>query len=128
MAQATINARLNATVKERGDKVLRDNGISTTEAIRGLWSTMARTREVPSFLAQECKRDEAAERRRKREVARGLVGDEHTDLGHELAEILDAGVFIAHDGELVGDEGVVHDVYFLVEFGFHCFDLRKNIF
>jgi len=36
MAQATINARLNATVKERGDKVLRDNGISTTEAIRGL--------------------------------------------------------------------------------------------
>ena len=35
MAQATINARLNATVKERGDKVLRDNGISTTEAIRG---------------------------------------------------------------------------------------------
>ena len=64
----------------------------------------------------------------QREVARGLVGDEHTDLGHELAEILDAGVFIAHDGELVGDEGVVHDVYFLVEFGFHCFDLRKNIF
>ena len=64
----------------------------------------------------------------QREVARGLVGDEHTDLGHELAEILDAGVFIAHDGELVGDEGVVHDVYFLVEFGFHCFDLRKIIF
>ena len=72
MAQATINARLNATVKERGDKVLRDNGISTTEAIRGLWSSMARTREVPSFL--ECKCDETAERRRKREAARGLVG------------------------------------------------------
>ena len=65
MAQATINARLNATVKERGDKVLRDNGISTTEAIRGLWSSMARTREVPSFLVRECKCDEAA---------RGLVG------------------------------------------------------
>ena len=74
MAQATINVRLNAAVKERGDKVLRDNGISTTEAIRGLWSSMARTREVPSFLVQECKRDEAAQRQRKREVARGLVG------------------------------------------------------
>ena len=49
MAQATINARLNATVKERGDKVLRDNGISTTEAIRGLWSSMARTREGPQL-------------------------------------------------------------------------------
>lgn len=74
MAQATINARLSATVKERGDKVLRDNGISTTEAIRGLWSSMARTRKVPSFLVQECKGDEAAERQRKREVARSLVG------------------------------------------------------
>lgn len=74
MTQATINERLNATVKERGDKVLRDNGISTTEAIRGLWSSMARTREVPSFLMRECRRDEEAERRRKREVARGLVG------------------------------------------------------
>ena len=60
MAQATINARLNATVKERGDKVLRDNGISTTEAIRGLWSSMARTREVPSFLVRECKCDGGA--------------------------------------------------------------------
>ena len=66
MAQATINARLNATVKERGDKVLRDNGISTTEAIRGLWSSMARTREVPSFLVRECKCDETAERRCRR--------------------------------------------------------------
>ena len=77
MAQATINARLNATVKERGDKVLRDNGISTT-------------REVPSFLAQECKRDEAAERRRKREVAHGLVGlaAEGTALGDdELSDL-----------------------------------------
>ena len=74
MAQATINARLNATVKERGDKVLRDNGISTTEAIRGLWSSMARTTVVPSFLVKECKCDETAERRRKREAARGLVG------------------------------------------------------
>lgn len=85
MAQATINARLNATVKERGDKVLRDNGISTTEAIRGLWSSMARTREVPSFLVRECKCDETAERRRKREVARGLVGlaAEGTALGDD---------------------------------------------
>ena len=88
MAQATINARLNATVKERGDKVLRDNGISTTEAIRGLWSSMARTREVPSFLAQECKRDEAAERRRKREVALVGLAAEGTALGDdELSDL-----------------------------------------
>lgn len=35
---------------------------------------MARTREVPSFLVRECKCGETAERRRKREAARGLVG------------------------------------------------------
>ncbi len=35
---------------------------------------MAQTREVPSFLVRECKCDETAERRRKREAARGLVG------------------------------------------------------
>lgn len=74
MTQATINARLNATIKSRGDKVLRENGISATEAIRGLWSAMARTHEVPEFLVQEYRSDELAERRRKREVARGLVG------------------------------------------------------
>lgn len=74
MTQATINARLNATIKERGDKVLRDNGISTTEAIRGLWSSMARTREVPDFLMRECEGDQETERQRKREIARSLVG------------------------------------------------------
>ena len=74
MAQATINARLNATIKARDDKVLRDNGISATEAIRGLWSAMARTHEVPDFLVQEYRDDELAERRRKREVAHSLVG------------------------------------------------------
>ena len=79
MAQATINARLNATVKERGDKVLRDNGISTTEAIRGLWSSMARTREVPSFLVRECKCDETAERRLATEGAT-LSDDALSDL------------------------------------------------
>lgn len=74
MAQATINARLNAAVKERGDRVLREHGLSTTEAIRGLWFSMARTREVPAFLMEECAHDETADRQRKREVARGLAG------------------------------------------------------
>lgn len=74
MVQATINVRLSAATKKRGDKVLRENGISTTEAIRGLWSCMARTREVPGFLMRECKGDEMAERQRKREIARSLVG------------------------------------------------------
>ena len=47
------------------------------------------------------------------QVAGGLVGDEHTDLGHQLAEILDAGVLVAHDGQLVRHQGMVHDVHLL---------------
>ena len=43
MAQATINARLNATVKERGDKVLRERDIDDGGNPRAV-ASMARTR------------------------------------------------------------------------------------
>ena len=35
--EATINVRMSAPLKERGDKVLRDNGISASVAVRALW-------------------------------------------------------------------------------------------
>ena len=47
----------------------------------------------------------------KRQVAGGLIGDEHTDLADQLAEILDAGALIAHDRQLVCDERMIHDMY-----------------
>ena len=46
------------------------------------------------------------------QVPGGLVGDQHPDLGDDLPEILDAGVLVPQDGQLVGHQGVVHDVYF----------------
>ena len=49
-AQATINVRMNAALKERGDGVLREHGLSTSQAIRALWRQLAQTREVPAFL------------------------------------------------------------------------------
>ncbi len=71
-AQATINVRMNAALKERGDGVLREHGLSTSEAIRALWRELARTREVPAFLLDtEADRAEA-ERRRKRAALEGL--------------------------------------------------------
>lgn len=71
-AQATINVRMNAALKERGDGVLREHGLSTSEAIRALWRQLARTREVPAFLLDtEADRVEA-ERRRKRSALEGL--------------------------------------------------------
>ena len=47
------------------------------------------------------------------QVTGSLIGDEHSDLGYQLAEIFDAGVLVAHDGQLVGHQRVVHDMNFL---------------
>ena len=53
----------------------------------------------------------------QRQVAGGLVGDQHADLGNQLPEILDAGVLVPEDGELVGHQGMVHDVDFFAKHG-----------
>ena len=71
---ATINARLSPALKERGDSVLKRNGVSTTQAVRALWGVMARTHEVPGFILDECGKVQADEKARKREVARDLLG------------------------------------------------------
>ena len=47
------------------------------------------------------------------QVTGGLVGDEHSDLRYQLPEILDAGVLVAHDGQLMRHQRVVHDMNFL---------------
>ena len=47
---ATLNVRMSAPLKERGDKVLRENGISTSAAVRALWQELATTRSLPDFL------------------------------------------------------------------------------
>ena len=50
---ATLNVRMSASLKQRGDKVLRDNGISTSAAVRALWQELADTRKLPAFLKAE---------------------------------------------------------------------------
>ncbi len=71
---ATINVRLSPTLKERGDSVLKKNGISTTQAIRALWGVMARTHEVPDFVLAERSEAREDEKTRKRTIARSLLG------------------------------------------------------
>ena len=44
---------MNAPLKERGDKVLREHGISTSVAVRALWRELATTRALPDFLEKE---------------------------------------------------------------------------
>ena len=44
------------------------------------------------------------------QVAGGLVGQQHGDLAHQRAEVLDAGVLVAHHRQLVLHQRVVYDV------------------
>ena len=46
----TLNIRIQAPLKERGDKVLREHGISASAAARALWQELASTRTLPEFL------------------------------------------------------------------------------
>ena len=69
---ATLNVRLNASLKERGDKVLRENGISASAAVRALWREMASTRSLPSFLKDAT--DEAAAKKAKAQALGQLAG------------------------------------------------------
>ncbi|MBO4351962.1 MAG: type II toxin-antitoxin system RelB/DinJ family antitoxin [Eggerthellaceae bacterium] len=62
--EATLNVRMSAPLKERGDKVLHDNGISASAAVRALWQEMATTRTLPAFM-QDLKDDSAAKKAKR---------------------------------------------------------------
>ena len=47
----------------------------------------------------------------QRQVAGGLIAHQGGDLGDDLAEVLDAGVLISQDGELVLEQRVIQNVY-----------------
>ncbi len=85
---ATLNVRMSASLKERGDKVLRDNGISTSTAVRALWSEMASTRTLPDFLKKAT--NEAAAREAKTRALDQLVGIAEGLLSDLSDEELDA--------------------------------------
>lgn len=70
--QATLNIRIDETLKERGDKVLRDHGISTSAAVRALWTQMANTRDLPAFLHEELRLRDG--RDKKKALLRALAG------------------------------------------------------
>lgn len=72
--QATINVRIDATTKSRGDEVLKRFGLSTTEAVKLLWRELARTKELPQFLAESGREEKRAQLRRKRAALAGLRG------------------------------------------------------
>lgn len=70
--QATLNIRIDETLKERGDKVLREHGISTSAAVRALWSQLASTKDLPLFLCDELRESEG--RDKKKAALKAFVG------------------------------------------------------
>lgn len=50
--QTVLNVRMDSTLKERGDKVLSENGISVSAAVRALWAELAKTRTRSRVLAE----------------------------------------------------------------------------
>lgn len=62
--QSTLNIRIDQTLKERGDRVLRDHGVSTSTAVRALWAQMASTKELPTFLRDELSRQDGREKKK----------------------------------------------------------------
>lgn len=59
---ATLNIRIDATLKQRGNAVLQAAGLGPSDIVRALWEEMAATRRVPEFSTQREQQDE--ERRR----------------------------------------------------------------
>lgn len=50
--QSILNVRMDSALKERGDKVLAENGISVSRAVRALWEELAKSREIPCFIRE----------------------------------------------------------------------------
>lgn len=64
--QSVLNVRMDAALKERGDKVLSDNGISVSDAVRALWTELAKTHTIPDFIQRT---DEVQARKNARKEA-----------------------------------------------------------
>lgn len=71
-ATATINIRIDAALKKSGDAVLKENGISTTTAIKMLWEELSQTHELPEFVLRKQKDSLEEEKRRKLEALKRL--------------------------------------------------------
>ena len=70
--EAMLNVQMSATLKERGDEVLRENDISASAAVRALWQELADTRTLPQFLQDATA--ESHDRKAKTAALNALVG------------------------------------------------------
>lgn len=69
--EATLNIRLDAALKRRGNAVLEAAGLGPSDVVRGLWEELAATQKVPEFCLQRSRG--GAEKAKKREALAALA-------------------------------------------------------
>lgn len=84
MSTAMLNVRLEKSLKREGDRVLSSQGVSATEAVRGLYRFLEQSREVPDFCRDESKVITAEQRRK---TLRQLVGIAHLNSGEDITSL-----------------------------------------
>ena len=85
---ATLNVRMDAALKERGDKILREHEVSASVAVRALWQEMVSTRALPAFLVEATSGN--AEKKTKARALGQLVGVAQGSLSNLSDAELDA--------------------------------------
>ena len=73
MKDATLNIRLEPTLKQHGAAVLQREGLTVTEAVRALYEYMDEHQEFPDVLRAD---SQAKQRKanRRRDLMRSMVG------------------------------------------------------
>lgn len=84
MATAMLNVRLDKGLKSEGDRVLAKQGVTATEAVRGLYRFIEENDEVPDFCRSESGRISPEARRQK---MRQLVGIAKLAPGEDLQSL-----------------------------------------
>ena len=69
-----LNVRMSAQLKEHAGQVLRAEGISTSDAVRGLFRVIESTQEVPSCIREKLGDSRRRDVDRKRSLVRSWVG------------------------------------------------------
>lgn len=84
MPTTMLNVRLDKGLKTEGDRVLAKQGVSATEAVRGLYRFLEQNDEVPDFCRSESGKLTPEARRQK---MRELVGIAKLAPGEDLRSL-----------------------------------------
>lgn len=81
--EATLNARLDTTLKKSGNAVLNREGISFSTAVRKLYSWMDENQAVPDWM-----KDEPADKfQKRRDGMRGMLGIVQVPDGYDVEDL-----------------------------------------